>query len=88
LVRLRPGLGAPQPDGSLRVDLDFWPTANRFVTGHAIRLLVASGAFPRVDRNLGGGEPIAAAKQMYSSVQTIYHDCDHPSALTLPVTSA
>ena len=88
LVRLRPGLGAPQPDGSLRVELDFWPTANRFAAGHTIRLLVASGAFPRIDRNLGGGEPTAAAQQMHSAVQTIYHDRDHPSALALPVTSS
>jgi putative CocE/NonD family hydrolase len=86
-VRLAPGQGAPQPDGSLKITIELWPTANCFRHGHRLRLQVCSGAFPRLSRNLGLGEPVATAKNMHGAEQIIYHDDVHPSALILPVTS-
>lgn len=85
LFRLEPGKGEPQQDGSSRIDIDMWATAYHFRRGHSIRLQVSSGAHPRWNRNLGTEEPIAVAKAMLPSEQTIYHDREHPSAVMLPV---
>ena len=62
LLRLVPGQPAPKPDGTLRITLDLWPTAHRFLAGHRIRLQVSSGAHPRFARNPGTGEPLGTAK--------------------------
>ncbi len=85
LVRLVPGSGERQPDGSLRVEIDMWNTAIRFQRGHRIRLHVASGAHPRWNRNLGTGEALTSGTTMRAAEQLIYHDSAHPSALLLPV---
>ncbi|HJW83803.1 MAG TPA: CocE/NonD family hydrolase [Anaerolineae bacterium] len=85
LFRIEPGKGAIQPDGSLRIEVDMWATAQGFGRGHRIRLQVASGAHPRWSRNLGAGEPLASGTRMLAADQTVYHDAAHPSALVLPV---
>jgi putative CocE/NonD family hydrolase len=85
LVRLAPGRGEPQPDGSLRVEVDLWSTAHRFRPGHRLRLQVSSGAHPRWSRNLGTGEPLATGRGTAVAEQAVYHDGTHPSALVLPV---
>jgi uncharacterized protein len=86
-VRLTPGAGEPQPDGSLKISVELWPTANCFLRGHRLRLQVCSGGHPRWSRNPGTGEPLGAATTLQGAEQTIYHDQTHPSALHLPVTS-
>jgi putative CocE/NonD family hydrolase len=86
-VRLAPGQGEPQPDGSLKIAVELWPTANCFRRGHRLRLQVCSGAHPRLSRNLGLGEPLATATDWRGAEQLIYHDAAHPSTLILPVTS-
>jgi hypothetical protein len=88
LFRIQPGKGEPQPDGSLRIEIDLWATAYRFLRGHRLRLLVSSGAHPRWSRNLGTGEPLPTATTMFVAMQTVYHDSAHPSALVLPVVYA
>ncbi len=85
LFRVEPGKGEPQPDGSLRVEVDMWATAYRFRKHHHIGLHVSSGSHPRWSRNLGTGEPLATGTQMHCAEQTIYHDSAHPSALVLLV---
>lgn len=85
LFRVAPGRGQPQADGTLRLALDLWATANRFRRGHRIRLLVSSGAHPRYSRNLGTGEPLATGTRMAVADQRVFHDPEHPSALLLPV---
>ncbi len=47
LIRLTPGEGALQPDGSLRIQVDMWSTAHVFRPDHRLRVLIASGAHPR-----------------------------------------
>lgn len=71
-------------DGSRTVDLDLLGIAHVFRAGHRIRLSVSSGAHPRLVRNTGGGEPIATATSVHPADQEIFHDLEHPSALTLP----
>jgi putative CocE/NonD family hydrolase len=85
LLHLVPGRPAREPDGCLKVAIDLWPTAYRFRRGHALRLQVSSGAFPRWARNLGSGEPLATATTLCTADQEVYHDPAHPSAVVLPV---
>jgi len=84
LIRVQPGVGTPQADGSLLVSIELWPTAYQFKRGHAIRLQIASGGHPRWSRNLGTGEAAGTATNSVVAEQTIYHDATHPSALILP----
>jgi hypothetical protein len=56
-----------------------------FVKGHALRLEISSSNFPRFDRNLNTGEVQASAKKYVPATNTVYHDAEHPSALTLPI---
>jgi putative CocE/NonD family hydrolase len=72
-------------DELARVTVRLWPTAYRFKRGHRIRVQVASGAFPRYARNPGTGEPRAAATRLLPATQSVYHDGEHPSSITLPV---
>jgi putative CocE/NonD family hydrolase len=85
LVRLVPGRPPREPDRTLCVRIDLWPTAHRFKRGHRIRVQVSSGAHPRWARNPGSGEPLATAKTLYVADQTVFHDPAHPSAIILPV---
>jgi putative CocE/NonD family hydrolase len=87
LLRVSPGVGERQADGSLRVEVDLWATAYRFQAGHRLRLQLASGAHPRWNRNLGTGEPLAEGTRMVVAEQTVYHDQAHPSAIVLPAIS-
>jgi putative CocE/NonD family hydrolase len=87
LFRIAPGKGELQPDGSLKIRVDLWATAQRFKRGHRIRLQVSSGAHPRWNRNLGTGEDFATSTCLQAADQTVYHDTEHPSALLLPVVS-
>ena len=86
-MRLQPGAGRTQPDGSLKIAIELWPTANCFRRGHRLRLQVCSGGHPRWSRNLGTGEALATATTLQGAEQLIYHDAAHPSALIVPVTS-
>lgn len=87
LLRLAPGKGEVQPDGTLRILIELWPTAYHFAPGHCLRLQVSSGAQPRWNRHLGTAEPFVNATQGLCADQMIYHDRAHPSALILPGTA-
>jgi putative CocE/NonD family hydrolase len=65
--------------------IDLWATSNVFKAGHQLRLYVSSSNFPRFNRNLNTGEATHGGTRMVSANQTIYHDREHPSAITLPV---
>lgn len=73
------------PGQIYKYTVDLWATSNVFKAGHRIRLYISSSNFPRFNRNLNTGEPIAGSTRMVQAKQTIYHDAQHPSALTLPV---
>jgi putative CocE/NonD family hydrolase len=70
--------------GIMRVEVKLHATAHGFRRGHCLRLLIASGAHPRYARNFGTGEPIATATRLVANEIEIFHDADHPAALTLP----
>lgn len=66
-------------------DIDLWVTSNLFKRGHQIRLEISSSNFPRFDRNLNTGNPIATDTDLRVARQQIYHDAEHPSHILLPV---
>ena len=85
IMRLTPDNITPQPDDSLHIQIDIWPTAYHFRPGQRIRLQVSSGAHPVFVRNPGTGEPLATATKLQIAEQTVYHDPEYPSAIVLPV---
>lgn len=80
-----PGAAVPGSDGTTRLTVTLWPTANTFARGHRIRVQVASGAFPLYAPNHGTGEPLASAIKMLPADQEVFCDSAHPSAVRLPV---
>jgi putative CocE/NonD family hydrolase len=84
--RLRP----EQPtaaDGTRAIELDLVAVAHVFRAGHRIRLLVSSGAHPRLVRNTGTNEPLSTATRLEPADQEVFHDPAHVSTLTLPAQS-
>ena len=65
--------------------IDLWATSNVFKKGHRIRLEISSSNFPRFDRNTNTGNLIAADAEFKPALQTILHDTEHPSHVTLPI---
>jgi putative CocE/NonD family hydrolase len=74
-----------EPGKVYEYNIDLWATSNVFKAGHRIRLYISSSNFPRFNRNLNTGEPVAGSERSVAATQTIYHDAEHPSALVLPV---
>jgi putative CocE/NonD family hydrolase len=69
-----------EPGRVCRLEIDLWATANRFKTGHRLRVDISSADFPRFDRNANrGGSPGVPLPAR----QTIYHDAERPSHLLL-----
>lgn len=85
LVRVDPESRPAGGDGVVTVDVDLWPTAHRFATGHRLRVLVAAGAHPRYARNHGTGEPLGTATELVATDLEVLHDPAHPSAVVLSV---
>ena len=54
-------------------------------TGHRLRLHITSSDFPRWERNPGTWGPSVSATEALAADQTVFHDHEHPSHVTLPV---
>ncbi|GGM60714.1 peptidase S15 [Thermopolyspora flexuosa] len=84
--RLAPGVAPPDADGVRRVQVELWPIGHRFRRGHRIRVHVAGGAYPRIARNTGTGEPLLRdGGAMVPTELEVFHDPRRPSAVILPV---
>lgn len=83
--RLLPGSPLADADGVRRVLVDLWPIGHRFRRGHRIRLQIAGGAYPRIARNLGTGEPLGTGSAMVTCEHEVFHDPARPSAVVLPL---
>lgn len=71
-----------EPGRVYRFEINLWATANRFKTGHRLRIDISSADFPRFDRNTNrGGE----SSPPISAVQRIYFDSERPSHVLLPI---
>lgn len=87
-ARYRAGRGPAQPvtpGEVIEYDIDMWATSNVFKAGHRIRLEISSSNFPRFDRNPNTGGDMATETEMIPALQTIYHDTNRPSHLTISV---
>jgi hypothetical protein len=62
-----------------------YPTANFFPAGHRIRLDISSSNYPRFDVNPNTGDALWASSTFKIAVNTIHHDAQHPSHVTLPL---
>jgi hypothetical protein len=65
--------------------LVLYPTSNRFMRGHQIRLDVSSSNFPRFDVNPNTGRPLGEPGPLVVAENTLYHDALHPSHIVLPI---
>jgi putative CocE/NonD family hydrolase len=65
--------------------INLWATSNVFKPGHRIRVEVSSSNFPRFDRNANTGKLVAEDASFKPALQTILHDAQHPSHITLPI---
>ena len=74
-----------QPGAVHEYHIDAWNTCEMFKVGHRIRLEISSSAFPKYSRNLNTGEALGKNSDMIKAEQTIYHDAEHLSHVTLPV---
>ena len=75
------------PNQPYEVRIPLWETSNVFKTGHRLRLHITSSNFPRFNRNLNSGKPMAEETEDDIRVanQIILHDSQHPSSLVMPV---
>ncbi len=53
--------------------------------GHRLRVVVSSAAFPKYDRNLNTGGDNERDTAYVAAHQTVFHDAEHPSHVTLPI---
>jgi len=87
-ARFRDAMDKPsliEPGKMYHYTIDCWNTSQVFKAGHRIGLEISSSAFPKYDRNLNTGAPLGMTTEMAVAEQRIYHDAEHPSAVTLPV---
>lgn len=67
------------------IEIEAFPTANRFVRGHRIRLDVASSNFPHFDVNANTDEPEGYGFTPRRARNQVYMDARRPSRLLLPI---
>ena len=87
-ARFRNGTESPQlmvPGEIYKFEIDMWNTSNSFIKGHRIRIEISSSNFPRYNRNLNSGNPIASDIDITLANQTVYHGIQYPSYINLPV---
>lgn len=73
------------PDDVWKLTIRMQATAYLFKRNHRLRVVVASGAHPRFARNFGTGDSLGDATQLMAADIELFHDPQHPSAITLPV---
>jgi putative CocE/NonD family hydrolase len=76
-----------EPGRPYELAIDLAATANVFLPGHRIRLVLTSSSFPRFDRNPNTGRPfgVDGPEDLRRARQTIFHDAERPSRLLLSV---
>ena len=62
-----------------------WPTCYEFQVGDRIRLEVSSSDYPQFAPNPNTGAPFGTDTATQIATQTILHDSEHPSTVTMPV---
>lgn len=86
--RYRDSFEKPQlmkPGEIYRITIAAFPTSNRFVRGHSLRLDISSSNFPHFDVNPNTGAPEGTGLTRRSARNTVYMDAEHPSHVMLPI---
>jgi hypothetical protein len=73
------------PGRPYEYQIHVWPTSYEFRAGDRIRLEISSSDYPQFAPNPNTGAPFGMDSATRTAVQTILHDEDHPSAVTLPM---
>ncbi|MXY88049.1 MAG: CocE/NonD family hydrolase, partial [Dehalococcoidia bacterium] len=73
------------PGQSYEFTIDLWATSHVFKPGHRIRVDISSSNFPHFDRNPNTGRAIHTETELVPAKQTVFHDTNRPSCITLPV---
>ena len=69
----------------MSIQLAFWATSFLIKPGHKLRVEISSSNFNRFDRNLNTGKTIGMDDEILIARQTIYHNQQYPSHITLPI---
>jgi uncharacterized protein len=74
-------------DEPVELEIPLRPVGHQFQAGSRLRLDLASSCFPLIDRNPGRAESSGKARRgdLQTTLQTVFHSVDRPSALRLPV---
>ena len=89
-ARYRDGYDDPklmEPSTPYELTIRLNPTGIRFGEGHRIRLDISSSDFPNFDRHHNTAADFWADAELRVAQQTIFHDTERPSRLSLPVVS-
>jgi uncharacterized protein len=87
-ARYRNSISKPElitPEKVYEYSIDMRYTSIVFKAGHRIRLEISSSNFPRWDRNLNTGKSIGLDADIHVALQTVFHNLQYPSHITLPV---
>jgi putative CocE/NonD family hydrolase len=87
-MRYRDSLDTPKlmtPGEVYKATIDAGVTSNVFLAGHRIRVEISSSNFPRFDRNPNTGGLVADAREQRKATQTVYHERERYSYVSLPV---
>ena len=74
-----------EPDAIVPVTITLYPTSNRFIPGHRIRVDISSSNFPRFDVNPNTGERLGKDRLRVVAENTVFHDATHASRILLPI---
>jgi putative CocE/NonD family hydrolase len=81
---VRPVAPSPiEPGGVYEYVIDLWATGITFLSGHSIRVEIASSSHPRWERNLNTGEGAFDSSRTEVAHQSIFHDAWRQSRITL-----
>lgn len=73
------------PGEVYKINFELYPTANRFVKGHRIRLDISSSNYPRFDVNPNTGGPLGIERRKRIAENTVYYGASTPSCIILSV---
>jgi putative CocE/NonD family hydrolase len=73
------------PGRPYEYQIHVWPTSYEFRAGDRIRLEISSSDYPQFAPNPNTGAPFGMDSATRTAVQTVLHDREHPSAVTLPM---
>lgn len=74
-----------EPGNVYTIRIPMYGTSAIFGKGHRIRVDISSSNFPRFDPNPNTGEPIGKHTRMVVAENTLHHDAERPSHITLPL---